>query len=423
MQGSCLFSILLLGLGCHTLLAEPFAKINVQTDQWARMDTPVWAFLPDSIRPADLNRIRLEEDREGLRIPLPCQIESGKAPRLWFILSGNTPANAKRTFYLSQGDPVEFPMAEIVKHDRYLQVRVGGKEVLNYNHALVPPPEGIDKLCTRSGYIHPLWSPSGQILTEIHPITPDNHPHHVGIWNPWTKTEFQGKEIDFWNLKLNQGTVRFKEFQTIEAGPIYARFTALHQHIAFLHPGEETAALDEIWDIRVYHLGGPEKGYWLWDFTTTQTCASESPLYLKTYHYGGLGFRGAKEWAFGNGECLTSEGKTRADGHASRARWCEMYGSADGKWAGVGIFSHTRNFRHPEPIRLWPKKEDPIFFCYSPVLLGDFVIEPGRPYMAQYRFYVHDQKPVPDTDERLWRDFTSPPVITLEKYPPPADPK
>ena len=76
-------------------------------------------------------------------------------------------------------------------------------------HTETLPPEGIDPLYKRSAYIHPLWSPGGEVLTRIQP--PD-HYHHYGIWNPWTHTHFDTMKVDFWNLAEGQGTVRFAEY-------------------------------------------------------------------------------------------------------------------------------------------------------------------------------------------------------------------
>ena len=80
-----------------------------------------------------------------------------------------------------------------------------GKPVLSYNYAVTPAPEGVSDVYARSGYIHPAWTPSGFVLTEIQPR---DHYHHYGIWNPWTKVEYEGKLYDLWNLGERKGTVR-----------------------------------------------------------------------------------------------------------------------------------------------------------------------------------------------------------------------
>lgn len=301
------------------------------------------------------------------------------------------------------------PAVEVIKKDSFLQIQAGGNKVLRYSHALVPPPEGTSPLYARSGFIHPLWSPAGTILTNIHP--PD-HIHHFGIWMPWTKTKFEGKEVDFWNLGKGEGTVRFGKFLFTATGPVCSGFQAEQEHVALKTARGEKVVLNETWNVRVYNIGGPEKGYWLWDLTSTQRCDTDSPLYLPEYRYGGLAFRGLQKWQGENISFLTSEGKTRKDGHATRARWCDISGLTDKDWAGVTIMSHPENYRHPQPLRIHPKIP---YFNFAPSQLGDWTIEPGKDYIFRYRFYVHDGKINVANAECLWYDFADPPKVKLQK--------
>jgi len=264
------------------------------------------------------------------------------------------------------------PNVKAIKNPSFLQIQVDDSKVLQYNHAPVPPPQGTDPLYTRSGFIHPLWSPTGQVLTQIHP---KDHIHHMGIWMPWTNTEFEGRKIDFWNLKAGKATVRFKEFLSQTSGPVYGGFGARHEHVDLTAPQGEKVALDETWDVRVYNIGGPHKQYWLWDFVSTQRCATNSPLHQFKYHYGGLGFRATRQWKGSNCNYLTSDGKTRKNGGATRARWCDSYGMTGEQWAGVTVMSHPKNFRHPEPMHIWDK--GPVFFGFAPSQLGDWKMEPS----------------------------------------------
>ena len=58
-------------------------------------------------------------------------------------------------------------------------------------------------------------------------------------------------------------------------------------------------------------------------------------------------------------------------------------------FTGIAILCHPENFRAPQPMRLHPKEP---FVCYAPSQLGDWAIEPGRPYVSRYRFVVKDGK-------------------------------
>ncbi|UCG56268.1 MAG: PmoA family protein [Phycisphaerales bacterium] len=387
--------------------AEPLATITVEAGEHARIDTPVsmpLAAVPEAARGAAFH---LEEVTGTGRMSVPAQVEPGVVPRLWWILSGTTAAGKTRTYELLKG--AKGRGVDVTRTDKFLDVKVGENKVLRYNHAIVPAPEGQDRLYDRGAFIHPLWSPAGTVLTNIQP---KDHYHHVGIWMPWTKTKFEGKEVDFWNLKAGQGTVRFVKFLSETSGPVYGGFEAKQEHVALQTSEGEKVVLDEVWDVRVYNIGGPDKGYWLWDFKSTQRCVADSPLYQEEYRYGGFGYRAAAEWDEENAAYLTSEGKTRKNGHATRARWCDMAGEINGTWEGVTMYSHPKNFRHPEPMRIWP--EGQVFFNFAPSQAGDWVMEPGVDHVFRYRVYVHGGKIEVADAERIWHDYAAPPEVQVK---------
>ena len=68
-----------------------------------------------------------------------------------------------------------------------------------------PRPE-IKEAFRRGGYLHPIRTPSDRLVTDDFPT---NHVHHHGLWMPWTKTVFEGREPDFWNMGTDKGRVEF----------------------------------------------------------------------------------------------------------------------------------------------------------------------------------------------------------------------
>ncbi len=398
----------------------PLAKITVEAGDYTRIDTPVMAWLDGVPLGFPSDEIRLVEVKGSRRLDIPVQLEAGSPPRLWWVLSGKTEAGSKRTYELVKGSKTAGSSVSANQNNKVLWIEKDGTKVLSYNHALVPPPpiEDMEEkykqtrhLYYRSGFIHPLWSPTGSVLTNIHP---DDHYHHVGIWMPWTKTKFEGKDVDFWNLGEGQGTVRFKRFLSTTSGPVYGGFQAEHDHVALKTDEGEKVVLKEVWDVRVYNVGGPDNGYWLWDFVSAQRCVADSSLVLEKYRYGGFGFRGAAEWKGEKAAYLTSQGRTRKDGHATRARWCDTAGVSDGQWKGVTHFSHPDNFRHPEPMRIWPEFEQEVFFNWAPVQVDDFELKPGKDHIYRYRLYVHEGKVDVENSERLWNDYAHPPKVEIE---------
>ena len=63
---------------------------------------------------------------------------------------------------------------------------------------------------------------------------------------------------------------------------------------------------------------------------------------------------------------------------------------------------HPENFRAPEPMRVHPTEP---FFNFAPQQAGDFVLEPGKTYVARYRFVIHDGAPDKDLLDRIWAGY------------------
>jgi len=284
------------------------------------------------------------------------------------------------------------------------------RKVFTYQGAEAPlPREDIKPIFKRGGYIHPLFSPSGRMVTDDYP---PNHVHHHGIWFPWTKTEFEGRAVDFWNMGEGKGKVEFVKFgKRWSGGPVRAGFEAEHRFVD-LTTGEPKVALEENWTLIAYHIDGAN--YFLFDLISTQRCATAAPLKLPKYYYGGLGFRGNWGW---NGaqktQVLTSNGETnRVKANETQANWCHIGGEVGGQFTGVTIMGHPENFRAPQPMRVHPTEP---FFCFAPSQAGDWQIEPGKPYVSRYRFVVSDGRPEAEKIEGIWRAYAHPPKVVIEK--------
>ncbi len=405
-----LLSILLFNF---SIAGVHIADIVVDPGKFTRFNCPVSI----SIEGFEINvseGLRLVEKRGSETIPTDCQLEPGNSPRLWWIIDGITQAGELRYFSLFSEKINTEDNIRVIIDESVVRISGRNKKILQYNHAPVSPPEGVDSVFTRSAFIHPLWTPDGEVITRIQP--PD-HYHHLGIWNPWTKTKFEGREVDFWNLGDRQGTVRFKAFNSIVSGNVYGGFSALHEHVDLTAPEGEKIALNEEWEIRVWNTKLNNREYWMIDIISTLNCASESPLIIEKYRYAGLGFRATELWNSENSGTITSEGLTGRNGDATRARWCNVFGEMIKGKAGIIFMSHPYNREHPEPMRIWPEEnnggKENMFFEFCPIRDKEWIIKPGKDYTLRYRLFVYTGDVTDELSENLWNDFAFPPETRL----------
>jgi hypothetical protein len=213
-------------------------------------------------------------------------------------------------------------MQLVSDHDR-LTISASGRKVLTFQGGPGElPGADIKPICRRGGYIHPVFTPAGRIVTDDYP--PD-HFHHQGIWFAWTKTEFEGRHPDFWNVGDGTGKIEFVALDQTWSGRVHAGFKSRNRHVDVSAPKPITV-LNEQWLVKVYNAGLGSKPYAMFDLVSTQDLATSSPLLLPEYRYGGIGFRGHRQWlAKDNCAFLTSEGKDRNNGHGTRARWCHIW--------------------------------------------------------------------------------------------------
>jgi hypothetical protein len=175
--------------------------ITVQSGDCERENCVVSADVSRLKLPASSVVLLYEQTADGLK-ETPSQLyhAKGDKPVLFWILSGKTPAGTARTFIakskktkLSEGRPMK-----VEDTQKALILTKNGQSALQYNYAHLDPPSGVDQAYGRTGgYIHPAYSPKGNVLTNIQPR---DHYHHLGIWNPWTRVVYDGKRYDLWNI-------------------------------------------------------------------------------------------------------------------------------------------------------------------------------------------------------------------------------
>ena len=281
-----------------------------------------------------------------------------------------------------------------------------GKLVLSYQMTKEPVPSGIKEAYSKSGFIHPIQSPSGQVLSRIQPA---DHYHHYGIWGPYTRATIGGREVDFWNLGDEKGRVDFSHMLSKKQAGGAAELTVRQNHIDLKAPAQSQLAMAE--DLRI-KVKPADKGRYFVDYTSTLQTDIAGGILLDDYRYGGgIGFRATEVWGDANSTILTSEGKDRATADGSNARWILVTGQSDhssGK-SGILFMSHNTNQAHPEPLRVWPpgqyEGKGNVFIEFCPIRHTSWEIQPGKRYSLTYRILVFDGELTVQEADNYWKSF------------------
>jgi hypothetical protein len=370
-----------------------------------KIDLDAITNFPDSV-------LQLVEVKGKTKTGIPYQLEYTDRRILNWIIWPTK--NSKRIFQLIKGSPNKNQdHIKSVSDNGFMTISNGGNNLLRYNYKTIYPPKGIDTVYRRSGFIHPLWSPRGQELTRINA---SDHYHHWGLWNPWTHVLFEKDTVDFWNLASKQGTVRFENFISTTSGDVLAGFKSLHHHVVFKKDGTEKVAINEVQSVKIYQPA-PNQNYYIADVTIRLNCATENPVLLLQYRYGGLGIRATQEWNRDNSEVITSEGKNRKESDGSTARWVMVQGATNGDHAGLVMMSYPTNYNHPEPLRVWPEdtnKRGDVFLNFSPTKNMNWLLIPGKEYLLKYRLLIFNDKFSKEKAEEAWQNFAQPPLITVK---------
>ena len=380
--------------------------LNAQTITIAPAPVDRAALVAEFVLPEDAARPTRATKVDGTSLPVQVD-DSGKA----CIVIGFLRAGESLTLTLSKPDTAVVESVRLRPGADGMVLSAGGTEMLNFRTDKSKKPRAdINPDILRAGYLHPVRSPSGAIVTGDYP---SDHAHHHGIWTPYTKAVFQGRTIDFWNMHSKKGEEQLRAIGRTWAGEVHGGFDAELRMTDLSGPAPIDALIDR-WSVRAYAVPGAPKPMHVFDLTTTQTCATNDPLELPQYHYGSFGLRGPEAWDGKEGaRFLTSEGiADRKKGEGTRAHWCYLGGKTSAGISGTAVLGFPDNFRFPMPLRLHP---DMPYFSIVPQKLGAFSIQPGKPYVTRYRFVVTDGEPDAKLFDACWNSLAHPAVVSVVK--------
>ena len=281
-----------------------------------------------------------------------------------------------------------------------ITVRLGDRDLVRYQRAMAPPPPGIDRPVAGNGFLHPVRTPSGAVVTDDFP--PD-HPHQHGLFYAWTKTRFRGHRVDFWNTHKGLGRVEHDRFEPSDSGQDFATIDVRLNHVDRTTDPPVVAMTERrTYRVSVVQFGQPITQI---DVDSTLVAATDDAITLQTHLYGGFASRGARGWTIDAGHrFVTADGDDRIALNHTPQRWVASTGPVDGEPRTIAMFGHPDNVRSPQPVRLHPEMP---YFVFSPTVNEPYVIRPGEPLRLRYRYLAIDDQPDVDVLDRLWKDYAA----------------
>ncbi|MCP4375884.1 MAG: hypothetical protein GY794_06890 [bacterium] len=262
--------------------------------------------------------------------------------------------------------------------DNTIALLNGDKVVWQLNHN---PKKG--KPC-----IHPLATIDGSVLTVNRPA---DHVWHNALWFSWKMIN----GLNYWEedpkTGLSQGRTEIKSTKITKAKDFSARI----EMVLSYHPPKKPEILAEK---RTITISAPTKnGLYRIDWTSTFTATGTDALLDRTPRigekggkghggYAGFSIRMAKEtrgWRI-----LDSKGRQNMKIHGQpNAVWVDASGkTTSGKQAGVTIFDHPSNMRHPAP---WFIVKGMPYFSPAVLYNKPHTLKKSESLTLKYRVLVH----------------------------------
>jgi hypothetical protein len=261
--------------------------------------------------------------------------------------------------------------------ERQLKLLENGQPALVFNHGMVEPAgDGI----ARSGYIHPLFGPEGEALTEDFPA---DHLHHRGLYVAWPVVLVGSRQFDLWHLQGIRPV--FEKWGHRQANPSAASFEVAN--LWRLTDGDLAVAREHLRYV-VHATDGVGR---MIDLTLTLTNLHDEPITLKgspVSAYGGLNLRldGSQR------EVLITTANGRVEGQTNAVEppspWADHVrrSGPEKAFAGVAIFQHPANPGYP--ARNWTLRPYGLHAAAWPGE-GSHRIAAGESLVLRYRLFVH----------------------------------
>ncbi len=192
-------------------------------------------------------------------------------------------------------------------------------------------------------FVYPLIGPGGVPMTRAFPMEvvdgeEQDHSHHQSMW--FAHGDVNG--YDFWHGKENRERIVWDGSQSVERDDSRCRVRAGYRWLV----DEDSLICTEEREFVFAEADGARTV----DVSVTLTPGTE-PLVLGDTKEGSFALRVHRALRVtgehATGTLINSEGQEGQAVWGKRARWIDDSGTVDGQEAGVAIFDHPQNPRHP----------------------------------------------------------------------------
>ncbi len=370
-------------------------------------------------------RLRLREvGGEDLAVQFVAGSKGSSKGRLWWLMPEGD--KEQRKFQLVLGEKPDGPVvaAKLDRKRQAVEVAEGDMPVLRYNHGTVPPPaeivEHFEKkqkppfFYARGDYIHPVYGPDGEELTDDYSM---NHPHHRGICWAWPVVRWRGESRDIWAVRVlatEPGGVwaRPVSIDRVESGPVVALIEAQ----SVWKWGDRDSIVRE--DVAIRAFGKRDRCRFVDVEVRLVALVDELSLGGRPHAgYGGFTFRTFPEFD-----------QRKIDMHidpaasSTRRAWFHLTGNFPGGRgaAGVALLEHVTNPDYPSCPD--PQNADRIAGKYpkwrtvQPAWPGDreVALAKGEPLVLKHRLWIHSGLSNEKALSDVWTTYADRVVTSIE---------
>jgi hypothetical protein len=262
--------------------------------------------------------------------------------------------------------------------------------VLVYNFGEMSLPE-VRNAGTRSSYVHPIYGPDGEVLTDDFPA---DHYHHHGLFWGWPHVTIAGREYDLW--KMRGIRIKFNRWIAKEANKEMAKLGVENGWFV----GDKQVMKEEVW-LTIHPATRSGRHI---DLSLTWTPIDE-PITLggaEGKSYGGVSLRFAPRK---HTMITVPTGRAQEDLLITKLSWVDLSAEFEGGRgpSGITLFVDPTNPDYPPE---WMTRDYGLLAVGWPGVRSR-TLPAGKPVTCRYRLWVHRRSPDSAEIQKEYATFTS----------------